>query len=193
MRGLPAVFDSSRRPWIEPEAAPAARVAEIVARCPTGALAAAWADGAPAEEPPGENDIAVGAAGPLYVCGDLRIYPEGVDEAVREMRAALCRCGASRTKPYCDGSHAGAGFDDPGAVAERPAGEPGAGSAPLEIRPAPAGPLLLAGPFELRGAAGELAWRGTKAALCRCGASRSKPFCDGSHKAIGFGGGDDGP
>ena len=38
VRGLPLVFDVSRRRWIQPEHAPAATVAAQVARCPSGAL-----------------------------------------------------------------------------------------------------------------------------------------------------------
>ena len=38
VRGLPAVFDTTRRPWILPDAAPAADVVAQVARCPSGAL-----------------------------------------------------------------------------------------------------------------------------------------------------------
>ena len=48
------------------------------------------------------------------------------------------------------------------------------------------GPLLLNGNFEIVSAGGRTTWRGTKAALCRCGASKNKPFCDGAHKAAGF-------
>jgi len=38
VRGLPAVFDTKRKPWIEPDAASAEAVAAAVARCPSGAL-----------------------------------------------------------------------------------------------------------------------------------------------------------
>ncbi|WP_205698151.1 (4Fe-4S)-binding protein [Conexibacter sp. SYSU D00693] len=38
VRGLPAVFDAQRRPWIQPDAAPASEVRDVVGRCPSGAL-----------------------------------------------------------------------------------------------------------------------------------------------------------
>lgn len=38
IRGLPDVFDVKRKRWVRPELAPANRVAEQVARCPSGAL-----------------------------------------------------------------------------------------------------------------------------------------------------------
>ena len=49
------------------------------------------------------------------------------------------------------------------------------------------GPYLIRGEFELTDQEGQPieTLRGT-IALCRCGASRTKPFCDGTHKAIGF-------
>ncbi|MDP1829332.1 MAG: CDGSH iron-sulfur domain-containing protein [Archangium sp.] len=50
------------------------------------------------------------------------------------------------------------------------------------------GPLVVEGDFELRDADGApLALPGPKVALCRCGASARKPFCDGSHNRVGFG------
>ncbi|GAA3666135.1 hypothetical protein GCM10023081_01160 [Arthrobacter ginkgonis] len=56
-----------------------------------------------------------------------------------------------------------------------------------EITVCPQGPLLVRGEIELRDAEGRLIepGRGT-VALCRCGASARKPFCDGSHKLTGF-------
>lgn len=48
------------------------------------------------------------------------------------------------------------------------------------------GPNMLVGTIEIRNAAGELIKTAKRVALCRCGASESKPFCDGSHKRIGF-------
>ncbi len=38
VRGLPVVFDVAKRPWIQPDNAPAADVIEVVGRCPSGAL-----------------------------------------------------------------------------------------------------------------------------------------------------------
>ena len=53
------------------------------------------------------------------------------------------------------------------------------------------GPYLVQGPIELRDAEGNvLDTAGKKAiALCRCGSSANKPFCDGTHGTIGFEGG----
>jgi CDGSH-type Zn-finger protein len=100
-------------------------------------------------------------------------------------RAALCRCGASRNKPFCDGAHDKSGFRDHGAVGERGAGTPDDGGL-LSIECAKNGPLLIRGNFSIRAGSGRVAYRGTKASLCRCGHSNNRPFCDGSHKAAGF-------
>ncbi|MCU0624920.1 MAG: CDGSH iron-sulfur domain-containing protein [Gemmatimonadaceae bacterium] len=48
------------------------------------------------------------------------------------------------------------------------------------------GPLLVRGPFRLVDAEGRVVFAGTARALCRCGASRELPFCDGTHHVIGF-------
>lgn len=55
------------------------------------------------------------------------------------------------------------------------------------ITPYPNGPYLVRGEFELAGPDGEpIETRRATIALCRCGRSQTKPFCDGTHKAIGF-------
>ena len=56
----------------------------------------------------------------------------------------------------------------------------------IEITVAANGPLLVSGTVMVRGADGELMRETEKCALCRCGHSENKPFCDGAHKAIGF-------
>ena len=48
------------------------------------------------------------------------------------------------------------------------------------------GPLIVNGPVELRDAEGELYPVKERIALCRCGGSTTKPFCDGTHSKIGF-------
>jgi CDGSH-type Zn-finger protein len=58
---------------------------------------------------------------------------------------------------------------------------------PTELTPYPDGPYLLRGDFVLRDVDGaEIDPHRKTVALCRCGASRRKPFCDGTHKLIGF-------
>jgi len=101
VRGLPAVFDLERRPWIQPDGASAEDVIRVVARCPTGALRAHPAAG-PGETPVTPTEVRAVPDGPLLVRGDLHVTAEGVDE--RETRAALCSCGATGNAPYCDGS-----------------------------------------------------------------------------------------
>lgn len=55
------------------------------------------------------------------------------------------------------------------------------------ITPYPDGPLLLRGDLELRTVDGEtIPLRRRTVALCRCGLSSIKPFCDGTHKPAGF-------
>ncbi|HBL28154.1 MAG TPA: hypothetical protein DD490_15075 [Acidobacteria bacterium] len=186
VRGLPAVFDSKARPWVRPDAAGAEEIAAVVARCPTGALHFEPAQRAAAEPVPAENQVTLVPHGPLYARGRIEIAAADGTVVATDTRVALCRCGASKNKPYCDNSHGGAGFQDLGSWAKLPAqpGEPAEG-APLRVVCLPDGPLLLQGAFTLRAAEGTEA-PCTRAAACRCGASGDKPFCDGSHKRIGF-------
>jgi CDGSH-type Zn-finger protein/uncharacterized Fe-S cluster protein YjdI len=184
-RGSSEVFNPKSRPWINPDAAPADEVARIVSRCPTGALQFERKDGGPQEETPSSNRITVAPDGPLYVKGEVVIKSADGSEEPTQTRLALCRCGASKLKPYCDGSHSAAEFHDSGAVNGDPEPLEAEGGA-LTITVLKDGPLILAGNVTLRAASGRRAFAGTKGALCRCGASANKPFCDGSHKTVGF-------
>lgn len=184
VRGLPAVFDPKRRPWIDPSRADADAVAAVVRRCPTGALRARIR-GRGEEMPDAHATLRVIPDGPVHARGPIRLALPG-GETVDERRLALCRCGQSRNRPYCDNSHIEAGFRDPGALAQgkvKPAAET-EGDA-LEIHGIPNGPLIVNGPVTVSGADGTTA-ETTNCALCRCGASGSKPFCDGTHKKVGF-------
>ncbi|MEZ4594473.1 MAG: CDGSH iron-sulfur domain-containing protein [Chloroflexota bacterium] len=183
VRGLPAVFDVAKRPWIQPANASADAVAEVVGRCPTGALHYSRKDGGADEATPAQNRLVVTADGPLYLRGDLHIELDG--ETLPETRAALCRCGQSANKPFCDNAHKTAVFTDPGQIKVQDDAELDP-SGQLAVTPAQNGPLLLRGNFELVSADGQTVFRGQKAALCRCGGSGNKPFCDGSHKMNNF-------
>ncbi len=178
------LFVGGRKPWCQPDVSTLDDVVDVVERCPTGALTYERADGA-VEQAPDANTVHVANNGPLYVRGDLDIdgRAEGMDGT--RFRAALCRCGQSKNKPFCDNSHERAGFVDRGAVGETGRGFGQAGGK-LTIKRAPNGPLLLQGSVTIHAASGRAAYRAEKCALCRCGQSKNKPFCDGSHKAAGF-------
>jgi hypothetical protein len=57
---------------------------------------------------------------------------------------------------------------------------------PLVVTPAPNGPLRVQGPLEIVTGTGRTILRTNEAYLCRCGKSANKPYCDGTHKRIGF-------
>ncbi len=188
VRGLPPVFRPGLKPWIVPDRATADRVAEVVERCPTGALHFERLDGGPPEATPAANSVQPEPEGPLYLRGDLEILAADGTLLLRDTRVALCRCGQSGNKPFCDNSHRMAEFADPGEVFEggvKPlAGRPATG--PLRVTVSADGPLLLDGPLTVRSADGRVALAGGQAALCRCGQSRNKPFCDSSHLKAEF-------
>jgi len=186
-RDLPEVFNIKRSGrWVQPDGAPAAQIARVCADCPTGALRCInKTSGQAMDTPPQKNTIQTIADGPLYVHAEMIV--NGKPEP--GYRAAICRCGASRLMPYCDNSHRECDFRDEGRVAI-PLPSPAGGKGALSISATPNGPLVIEGPFTLLDATGQAVCESSKAALCRCGASKMKPYCDGSHIAIGFQSGD---
>lgn len=180
------LFVGGRKPWCDPDLASREEINDVVGRCPTGALAAQHAgEGDDAEIADPHNTINVSYNGPLFARGDLHIEAAPDSAPGLKYRAALCRCGASKNKPFCDNSHLEAGFSDYGAVGK--SGEPVAEKGgPLAVTTVRNGPLMVSGNLTLLTSGGRAAWQGTRAALCRCGASANKPFCDGQHAKIGF-------
>ena len=183
VHGLGAVFDPKRRPWVDPDQAPADHLAEVILRCPSGALSFERKDGGAAEPIPEANTVTVAADGPLYLHGNVEVtLPDG--SVHQDTRVALCRCGESQNKPFCDNSHLKAEFKD-AAVFQKVTAKPDTnGGGVLTVKPARNGPLLVQGPLELVGV--EESVRGSQAALCRCGQSNNKPFCDVTHNKVGF-------
>ena len=104
VHGLDAVFDPNRRPWIDATAATPDDIAAVIMKCPTGALTFERTDGGPQETPTAPG-ITLDVTGPLYVQGGVEILDHEGVVVTTEARVALCRCGASRNKPYCDDSH----------------------------------------------------------------------------------------
>ena len=186
VRGLPLVFQPGSRPWIKPDAGAAAKIAAVIERCPTGALHYERLDGGSAEAPPSANTVTPEPDGPLLLRGQIEIVDEQGNLVLRDTRVALCRCGGSANKPFCDGSHRMRGFSDDGEVFEG-AVKPGEHPEPvLRLTIRPGGPLKARGALVVRSPDGLVRVTGGDAAFCRCGASRNKPFCDRSHERIAF-------
>jgi len=113
LRGDPRVFQLERRPWVMPDMAGADEVAEVVRRCPSGALLYKRHDGRPDEDPGETTKVTPVRDGPLLVTGKVEVRRE--DGTVETLpRATLCRCGESQHKPFCDNQHLAVGFRAPG-------------------------------------------------------------------------------
>src|SRR5438067_8384481 len=109
VRSLPQVFDESRRPWVKVDAATADEVEEAVARCPSGALRTRR-PGVATEKGRQPSEFRASANGPLLVSGGVRSVDAEGDVLYEGEKAALCRCGGSGNKPFCDGTHEKIGF-----------------------------------------------------------------------------------
>ncbi|NNJ96150.1 MAG: hypothetical protein HKP12_03240 [Gammaproteobacteria bacterium] len=179
------LFVGGRDPWCQPDLDSDENVKEIVKRCPSGALTYVDKNSDDNEQAADCNTVQIVYNGPLCIQGELHIENAPEDMPSVNYRAALCRCGQSANKPFCDNSHLKAGFEDFGAVGEKGDGFEQEGGN-LTIKTVANGPLLLSGNFAIIASSGRTAWQGKQAALCRCGHSKNKPFCDGSHKDAGF-------
>ena len=173
--------------WIHPDAQPVAELIRIGQNCPSGAIrvvrhAAATGDAASSDAPPLVNTVRVRENGPLAFEAELQI--KGVPQP--SPRATLCRCGQSQKKPYCDGSHVGAGFLATGEPATKACEPLAIRNGVLNITPLPNGPLRAQGSLEVVSGTGRTCNKVSETYLCRCGQSNNKPYCDGSHKAAGF-------
>ena len=121
------------------------------------------------------------AAGPLELRGEILLNgaPVGAE-------AWLCRCGASSDKPWCDGSHKTAAWVLTGDPPLSEGRELPAAAAAINLEPQPNGSVKVTGPLVILNDAGDVTDRTTQAFLCRCGQSGKQPYCDGSHKRVGF-------
>jgi CDGSH-type Zn-finger protein/uncharacterized Fe-S cluster protein YjdI len=180
--GAPTVFLANVvGPWIHPEAIPVDRLVEIAHACPSGAIRYTRKDGKADESAPPVNLISIRESGPYAVRAELNLAGK-----TGEYRATLCRCGASKNKPYCDGSHHDVAFEASGEPKTTVADMLPERAGELTVEPLLDGPLSVRGNLEITSGTGRVVARLTQAKLCRCGGSSNKPFCDGTHARIGF-------
>ena len=178
----PAVFlANTPGEWIFPDRMPLEALVEVAHACPSGAIRYERHDGGPDEAPPPVNVVRVRENGPLAFHAALDLSGHG-----GMTRATLCRCGASKNKPFCDGSHVTASFVASGEPTTQPSDTLPVRDGVLALRPQKNGPLLVRGNLEVCSGTGRTVERGASFAFCRCGGSKNKPFCDGSHATNGF-------
>ncbi len=167
--------------WIHPDNATPEEIAALAQSCPSGAITYERTDGGPNEAAPPVNVARVRENGPIAVHAELEIEGHGT-----RLRATLCRCGASKAKPFCDGSHAAEGFQASGEPTTKDSQPLAARAGKVKVTPFKDGPLGIEGNLEICSGTGRTVNRVTKTTLCRCGQSANKPYCDGTHKKVGF-------
>lgn len=104
VNSLPSVFDPVRKPWIAAENATEKELRNAIEKCPSGALSYRVKG---AQE--NRNNMAVIIEplknGPVVIKGKLSLKLANGKQDLEQETIALCRCGASSKKPFCDGSH----------------------------------------------------------------------------------------
>jgi uncharacterized Fe-S cluster protein YjdI len=116
-KGLPKVFNPQRRPWVELNEAETNTIIEQVNKCPSGALSYYLNNITTMENQnttlPATEKLIIQAApnGPFLIKTECVIIHSDGKEETKTGTVALCRCGASANKPYCDGKHKSIGFE----------------------------------------------------------------------------------
>jgi len=167
--------------WLYPEADTVEHLVQVAHSCPSGAITYKRLDGGAEEAAPEVNVVRLREKGPYAFHAALKI-----DEQPGMFRATLCRCGASKNKPFCDNSHVAAGFDATGEADNVPSEPLDKSGGELQVVPVKDGPLKVRGPLEICSGTGHTVSRTQYVKLCRCGGSANKPFCDDTHLRIGF-------
>lgn len=117
VRGLEKVFNPKDRPWIKMYSANSDEIIKTVNKCPSGALTyernSEMIDKSEAaqSQKPAATNIRIISGGPIMVEGNVTITDKEGKETQKEGKTFLCRCGGSKNKPYCDGTHKTVEFD----------------------------------------------------------------------------------
>jgi uncharacterized Fe-S cluster protein YjdI len=110
VKGLPDVFRPKVRPWIRLENANTEDLINQVKRCPSGALSYYLNEAKEDNTKTIKTKVEVLENGPLLVYGALEVITKNGIEDIKNKTTAFCRCGASKNKPYCDGTHSKINF-----------------------------------------------------------------------------------
>ena len=125
------------------------------------------------------NELHVTTGGPLKMTGNITIISE--DGTLSHSNSlSLCRCGASKNKPFCDDQHLAVEFFDAGAIRQLSDWMPVTRPQTVTVTCVKNGPLKFRGYLRIFNKKGQECIT-MSGALCRCGKSSKKPFCDNKH------------
>jgi CDGSH-type Zn-finger protein len=109
---LPQVFKLGQEPWIDPNGASKEEIIETIKKCPSGALSYS-VNGTEHRDQDRSPLVTVSKNGPYLVQGGIEVVGhKNRAQEVSEEHCTLCRCGSSKNKPFCDGTHWAIGFKD---------------------------------------------------------------------------------
>ncbi|MEM9231796.1 MAG: CDGSH iron-sulfur domain-containing protein [Pseudomonadota bacterium] len=106
-----AVFDPGKKPWIQPENGTLEHILDVIAACPSGALRVSVGDQPHQHMTTGDVAIEVEKNGPYHVT-NVPLEAEFNGVGASRAKYSLCRCGLSKNRPFCDGSHYEAKWSD---------------------------------------------------------------------------------
>ena len=106
------MFNVEQEPWVQPDAGTPGQIAKTIENCPTGALRYSRRDGRE-EQPDDVASVQPMPDGPYFLRGEMVIATADGHQVGEGMRIALCRCGQSKNRPFCDGTHKKVGFTAP--------------------------------------------------------------------------------
>lgn len=180
--GAPEVFLSGvEGQWIFPDKMETETLKAVAHSCPSGAVSYVPKGDVQPEPAPEVNIVNLREDGPYAFKAPIVLDGDEIG-----FRATLCRCGASNNKPFCDGSHKDINFKVTGEPETRASEPLVVRDGQLSITAQKNGPLQVKGNLEICAGTGRNIDRVQTARLCRCGGSKTKPFCDNTHLKIGF-------
>lgn len=107
--GLASVFKYGSEPWIDPTGAEVEAIIKTIHSCPSGALSYTL-DGVQAQDQNLSPSITLTPDGPYAVAGHVKLFGQSCEQGAATEHYTLCRCGDSKNKPFCDGTHWSLGF-----------------------------------------------------------------------------------
>ena len=108
---LKSVFKLGEEPWIDPDGAKTREIIDTIRQCPSGALSYSL-DNVEHRDQDRPPMVTVTRTGPYFVTGGIELIGQEMGDGASPEHYALCRCGASKNKPFCDGSHWEIGFEE---------------------------------------------------------------------------------